>query len=268
MNCEDFDFENAETPEEIIKLLEEKGVDENFQINNIWHEIGHLFGIVISKRLGFDIYEVIEVSFVRKNSYVKLEDNMFKLRKHLPASPDYYGLKNVYIEGASEVDSKLENNEYKLEDLFKYLIYSLCGGILELYFHKGNNPDLNDFENCFNNDEDNIENIGLNGCAGNDWDKVRFLISREKISLELFKKFRNKLFWILLENNFFNHIKEFIQETYEKHRNKKLDKNEAQCLLLKAEECFDKSPNRDKIIKEMDDEIKTLITKHKGMNHD
>jgi len=227
----DFNFDNSKG---LKDLFTEKDVVQSnvykMDYNAFWHELGHLFGLILAEANGTKL--AIAEKIIIKSNCQKItikEDDFKPLDKTYPCN-DFYNQQNKCYEKDDEQRLELKLNDTN-RSLY-YFSYLLFGGIFHLFIFI-ENPTLEHFEDCFADDELNVDIMGIYGQAGNDWSKLRRLASLKQWKLVHLKNLRLDIYKFLKKNKIFEKLTPKLEELYEELKNSQtIDGNN----LIKSEE--------------------------------
>lgn len=228
----DFTFEDTNSLGNSFNNNEKLEIEKN--TSHVWHEVGHIVGNIIAKKLGYDFGGFKEISFLSHKSgqsYVKPTEPRYFIGVEQLECLDFYGLKNVCYAN-KEDDEKIKEETNDLEKLLHYFIYLFSGGYFNIFYYK-QDSNQNDFENCyFDSTQDYDENY-FTSRAGNDWSKTRNLAGFQKLHLGKIIYFRNELFNIFKEIGIFKLLSGSIDEIAKEFNGKKLDEKESMLIYEK-----------------------------------
>lgn len=253
---EDFNFEETFDLSNFDFNDESKKGTERKIIQIYWHEIGHLIGKFICNELGFDIGETEKIDFSEHYPHI-LNPNIpeiLMLKSYGPIE-DYYGEENG--SGLDECNGryiKYKNKEFDTAILSPYLLYIFAGGFFNLYINANLNNKLvieSDFDKIFKNIEsDQVDRSKLDGCAGDDWRRIKEYCSPFEIPLGEIKKFRLSLYQKLENYNFFEYFKSQIDKIFSKNI-EIFTGIELRALELEVFDHYNCFPKRDGMISEL-----------------
>ncbi|WP_312822551.1 hypothetical protein [Epilithonimonas sp.] len=231
----DFTFEDKNSLGNSFNNNEKLEMEEN--ISHVWHEVGHIVGNIIAKKLGYDFGGFKEISFLSPESgqsYVKqIELNYFIASERPRGYLDFYGQKNESYFN-KEDEEKIKEETKHLKKLLHYFIYLFSGGYFNIfYYKKEENPSEDDFENCYYDSIRDYYGNHFASRAGNDWSKVRELSGYQKLHLGKIIYFRNELFNIFKEIGIFKLLSESIDEIAKEFNGKKMDEKESMLIYEK-----------------------------------
>lgn len=255
----DFDFQ-PEQPS-LIEIF--KSDNEMGNISNVWHEMGHIIGNLICKRIGFSegFGDVKEIHLKGLNNSKVLYEDLFLSIENAQITYDkrildFYGYPNgEYSDSSNEkILKKIIEDDPKR--FFTYLIQLFSGGLFNI-FYLNPNPNQTDFERCFQ-DYDVTSLDYIDGRAGSDWTKCRKYSAYIKANLGEIIYFRNGLFEFFKDHKLFEVFQELIKDVAKKFNNEIIKDQDVQYILVKIEE----------ILNEIDEEFfKEIIEKINLLYH-
>jgi len=204
-----FNFGNSlcDFSEERNKSSTNAGID----YNAFWHELGHLFGLVLAEVNGNKLAGVKKNIIKKNDQKIFTEGDDFKPINKTNCDIDFYGQQNMCYEKVNEQRLTLKLNDAN-KSLY-YFSYLLLGGIFQLFISI-DNPTVKDFEDCYTNDKLNDDIKGISGRAENDWCKLRRLASLKQLDLSYFKNLRFDMYHFLKNNKIFEHLKPKVEKLY------------------------------------------------------
>lgn len=180
-----------------------------YHITNVWHEMGHLIGHQMAKRLGYDFGKITALHFGESPKICTT--SIYSPKGNVLECIDEYGLKNMCLDDQQDIDRIAAAVKDKKATL-AYIIYLLGGGLFNIYAVK-ETPDESDFNDCY---LDSIEEEGadfITARAGNDWSKVRRLAQIDHWDLKALVDLRSALFFLLRDNGVFALLKPTLDQT-------------------------------------------------------
>lgn len=219
---QNFDFDAELNLSDLFDDIEVENQVENNQVQQIfWHEIGHLIGKFISKDLGFDMGKTLRIDFRDSSPHIKNEEIYPPLKiKSVGPVVDYYGEENgTFLDDYDETTKNFKLKKFDIEILCPYFIYIFLGAFFNLHINSfiKNIPIKNDdFDLIFKNISTEINYEEIEGCAGDDWRKIKEYCSAFEIPMDKIKSFRLEIFNIFKKYQFFEFFTEEINNVHQK----------------------------------------------------
>ncbi|WP_223599780.1 hypothetical protein [Chryseobacterium sp. GVT01B] len=221
-NVQNFDFDPNLNLSDFFDNIEQKKQVEKDKIQHIfWHEIGHLIGKFISKDLGFDLGKTLKIDFRTTSPHIKNEEVYPPLKiKSFGPVRDYYGEENgTLLDEFDETTKNFKLKKFDINILCPFYLYIFLGGFFNLHINSilKNEPIKNkDFDLIFKNISKKVNYEEIEGCAGDDWRKIKDYCSAFEIPMLNIKTFRLEIFNVLEKYQVFEYFKEEITSTYNK----------------------------------------------------
>lgn len=257
-NVQNFDFNQNLNLSDFFDNIEQDNQIKKDKIQHIfWHEIGHLIGKFISKDLGFDLGKTLKIDFRITSPHIKNKEIYPPLKiKSIGPVTDYYGEENgTLLDDFDETTKNFKLKKFNTNILCPFYIYIFLGGFFNLNINsilKSEPIKSEDFDLIFKNISKEVDYEQIEGCAGDDWRKIKDYCSAFEIPMSNIKSFRLEIFNVLEEYQIFEYFREEIFNTYNK--NILLYENSALEILENTfEELYQKLPNKNNLISDLKD---------------
>ena len=178
------------------KLKSDKYIFGKVEKQIVFHEFGHIFGLFLSKKMGYDFGELQKIALDSKNTpSVLLSKDIFK---HINIShfDEYENLKN-------RKELNLDKRRF-----LSYSLFVLSGAIFNVYCFNIQ-PTYYEFERIFIDDHNKEKYGKFIARAGNDFSKLcshRFELEWGYYDFMRFKYMAYEFFYILNKNGIFNKL--------------------------------------------------------------